>query len=194
MVHDELRKLVAELGQDAALNQPALLRKRIAERFNDQLVTEVLVSSVTAEVPKRLREMAAVNLTRTAVVNYAKQISGKTGLIEDVARWAIEAWAYALGLAIVGNKPPPIAEPLQQLLGRLQSQRIQREPPTVAPRETTDALTGTGIAFLAVAATLIIIIIYFVISYFNKPHSTSVQLSAPLYLSPLPESSKEFSK
>jgi hypothetical protein len=193
-VHDELKKLVAELGQDAGLNQPSLLRKRIAERFSDPLVAEVLVSTVAAEVPKRLREMAAISLTRTAVVNYAKQVAGKTGWVEDVARWAIEAWADALGLAIAGSQPPPITESLQQLLGRLQTQRIQ--PPTVAVVAKTPATAAVatkataganaetaGIAVGAIGLVSVIVIIYFAISYFNKPYEAPFvsSIRSPLY-------------
>jgi hypothetical protein len=181
-IHDGLKKLVAELGQDAGLNQPSLLRKRIAERF-DPLVAGVLDRTVTAEVPNRLREMAAVTLTRTAVVNYAKQIAVKTGLIEDVARWTIEAWADALGLAIAGNKPPPIAGSLQQLLAQLQNQRIQLEPPTVAVATRTTAGAKVAlerIAGIAIVLTPVIVIIYFVIVYFNKPRADP----SPLRLDP----------
>ena len=57
-----------------------------------------------AGVPARLLSMPAAGLTQSMVANYAKQISDETGLREDIARWAIEAWAFGLGLQIVSGE------------------------------------------------------------------------------------------
>jgi hypothetical protein len=57
-----------------------------------------------AGAPARLLSMPAAGLTQSTLGNYAKQISDETGLREDIARWAIEAWAFSLGLQIVGGE------------------------------------------------------------------------------------------
>jgi hypothetical protein len=86
--------------------------RRLAEVVRENLGPEhkreadCLNAAMQAGVPMRLLGMPAATLTKVMVANYAKQLSGNTGLKDEVARWAIEAWAFGLGLKILDSGTP----------------------------------------------------------------------------------------
>jgi len=61
-----------------------------------------LITTLRQGVPRRLIDMSDANLTATAMRNYAAQVSQATRLRDDIARLAIETWAFALGLKTAG--------------------------------------------------------------------------------------------
>src|SRR5262249_24203455 len=77
--------------------------------------------------PRRLQGMPAASVTATMIKNYAAQVSGDTGLAEDVAHWAIEAWVCGLGLGIAGAHPAEVVRPSDRAV---QNQRMDRRAPS----------------------------------------------------------------
>src|SRR5439155_2113393 len=110
-VHRKLRTLLAQPNRDQLLDDPRQLAELVRERLGAGREREArFLNAVMQEgVPKRLLAMSPANLTQQMLDGYARTLSNNTGLMEDVARSAIEAWAAGLGLAIAGAagpKPP----------------------------------------------------------------------------------------
>jgi len=74
-----------------------------------KLESAALIEVLRQGVPQRILDMPSGNLTRATLRNFATRVSQETGLREDVARWAVETWAFGLGYEIPGGKLDQIA-------------------------------------------------------------------------------------
>ena len=105
----KLRELLTPSVRDELLDDPRRLAELVRERLGiDRRREASFLNTVMQEgVPKRLLAMPAGSLTSAMIANYARKVSEDTGLKEDVARSAIEAWSVGLGLRVSVDKPRP---------------------------------------------------------------------------------------
>jgi hypothetical protein len=100
-----LEKIVADYQQEVVSNH-SQCERLIRERCNDaarrsgleiRREAAALVAALQEDLPQRLRSHAGTDLTPTAMRNFAAELSRSTGLDEQAAHFAVEAWATALG-------------------------------------------------------------------------------------------------
>jgi hypothetical protein len=104
-VIDILKKIIADYQHEVVGNQTQCERL-IRERCNDvarrsgletRREAAALVAALQEDLPQRLRSHAGTDISQTAMRNYTTELSRATGLDESAARFAVEAWATALG-------------------------------------------------------------------------------------------------
>jgi hypothetical protein len=148
ILRDTLRRHGREL-----VDEPRRCETVLAENFpaGAKLEIRALMAALTQHVPQRLAGMPAGTVTSAAIDNSAKSLAAYTGLRDDVARWAVAAWAFGLDLPIaegpVGQEPSPSPSP-------------PPPPPTVTatPRQPNGRKVVLGAA--AAVAVLIVIVVF----------------------------------
>jgi hypothetical protein len=135
VIRVKLRDRLTRSDRITLLGDSRALAEVVRENLGPECKREAgyLNTVMKAGVPTRLLGMSAASLNKTMVVNYAKQISHDTGLREDIARWAIDAWAFGLGLQIVDSAPA---------LGADDEQRRPHEVPLGRPSRRTLVIGG----------------------------------------------------
>jgi hypothetical protein len=136
-IRKKLRLLLAQADRDELLDDPRRLSELVRERLGSERRREAafLIVALNEGVPKRLLAMSVPRLSGVMLDNYARRLSEDTGLREEVARTAIEAWAAGLGLEVdadplasqPGPGPKPVAGP---------------EPPPIPPAFTRTPANG----------------------------------------------------
>jgi hypothetical protein len=163
-----LKELLTPAVRDELLDDPRRLAELVRERLGTDRRREAsFLNTVMQEgVPKRLLGMPAGSLSTTMIANYAKKVSEDTGLKEDVARSAIEAWSVGLGLTAGVEKPRPDSVSKPQLEQKViapegDKHRFVGEGPVIKHREILSAgpvkeirLIGILMAFSGAAALL----------------------------------------
>jgi hypothetical protein len=104
-----LRELIAEHGLELADDSrrlEAFLRDYCPESRREIFA---LVAASRAGIPARLRSQARESGLGLAAATFAKHLEDDYGLSADLAKWAVNAWALALGVeADLESGPPPI--------------------------------------------------------------------------------------
>jgi hypothetical protein len=70
-----------------------------------------LIEAIKGGIPRRLLALPSASLTEGTVAKLGEGLMETTALSEEAARWAVRAYATALGLSIQQSKqrPPPVA-------------------------------------------------------------------------------------
>ncbi|BAU12179.1 serine/threonine protein kinase [Leptolyngbya sp. NIES-3755] len=104
---DILRKLVEELGSNVADN-PQQWRGYLNDRLaHYQLERRALTTALNEHVPEELLSSQVSIAPEVQIERLSSRLVEHLGLQPDVARWAVESWAVALGIA----KSKPSREP-----------------------------------------------------------------------------------
>lgn len=137
----KLRELLTPSVRDELLDDPRRLAELVRERLGADRKREAsFLNTVMQEgVPKRLLAMPSASLTSAMIANYARKVSEDTGLKEEVARSAIEAWSVGLGLTTSASKPRADSGPGPELNQRADTSEDGK------PREAVSAGTGADI-------------------------------------------------
>lgn len=134
---DRLRQLVS--ADQAMLDNPTQLGNRLADAFpNNRLEVKLLREALREGVVSTLRSAGPGQNPALVQGRLAKRLEDNVGLSAENARWAVEAWAVALGLAKAVQQgprtpppppqPPPIKPPPSQ-----GTRPAQQQPPPVRP-------------------------------------------------------------
>ena len=152
-VREKLSRILAVYGTDLldARRCEALLRDLCPQ---DKRELHVLLGALREQVPADLASPAMRQTAASAVGRLAKRLEDNLGLAKEPARWAVESWALALGVATeqqltaarprtasAAVVPPPVV--------------LHRSPRSLASRLRIVAValslvaiaTGSGIAF-----------------------------------------------
>lgn len=101
---DILRKLVEELGSNVADN-PQQWRGYLNDRLaHYQLERKALTTALNEHVPEELMSSQVSIAPEVQIERLTSRLVEHLGLQPDVARWAVESWAIALGI-LKGNVP-----------------------------------------------------------------------------------------
>ncbi|MGG6267337.1 phosphate/phosphite/phosphonate ABC transporter substrate-binding protein [Leptolyngbya sp. AN03gr2] len=96
---DILRKLVEELGSNVADN-PQQWRGYLNDRLaHYQLERKALTTALNERVPEELLSSQVSIAPEVQIDRLSSRLVEQLGLQPDVARWAVESWAVALGIA-----------------------------------------------------------------------------------------------
>lgn len=109
LVRGKLAELIARFGADLCDDPKrceGLLRDVCGQHRREIFV---LVSAAREGVGTELRRSAAGTPTEVVVGRLSKRLHENLGLAEELARWAVESWAFALGA--VGPAPPRPSRP-----------------------------------------------------------------------------------
>ena len=106
----KLAELVARYGRDLG-DDPrrceALLRDVCGQQYKREIF--VLVSAARERVPAQLQQSSAGNPAEVVLTRLIQHLRDNLGLSEDLARWAVESWAFAMKAAGYGHtKPRPV--------------------------------------------------------------------------------------
>jgi hypothetical protein len=100
-----LKNVLARHGTEL-LDDQRRCENVLKENFPAEAQVEVraLMAALTYGIPARLSGMPAGSLTSAAINNCAASVAANTGLRDDLARWAVAAWAFALELPVADGK------------------------------------------------------------------------------------------
>ena len=106
----KLAELVARYGRDLG-DDPrrceALLRDVCGQQYKREIF--VLVSAARERVPAQLQQSSSGIPAEVVLTRLIQHLHDNLGLSEDLARWAVECWAFALQTAGYGDtKPRPV--------------------------------------------------------------------------------------
>ena len=106
----KLAELVARYGRDLG-DDPrrceALLRDVCGQQYKREIF--VLVSAAREGVPAQLQQSSSGSPAEVVVLRLIQHLHDNLGLSEDLARWAVESWAFAMKAAGYGHtKPRPV--------------------------------------------------------------------------------------
>ena len=115
-IRDALKDVIARHGREL-LDDRRRCEYILKENCPPNAKREVAALIVTLEqgVPRRLLSMPAASVTAATIMNYAARIADDTGLRQEVAHGAVEAWAYGLGLRVAAPNPAR-TEPVQDVM------------------------------------------------------------------------------
>ncbi|MBE9011338.1 PhnD/SsuA/transferrin family substrate-binding protein [Pseudanabaenaceae cyanobacterium LEGE 13415] len=109
---DILRKLVEELGSNVADN-PQQWRGYLNDRLaHYQLERKALTTALNEHVPEELMSSQVSIAPEAQIERLTSRLVEHLGLQPEVARWAVESWAIALGIlkGTVSKRPQTIAD------------------------------------------------------------------------------------
>ena len=100
----KLAEIVARYGRDLG-DDPrrceALLRDVCGQQYKREIF--VLVSAARERVPAQLQQSSSGVPAEVVLLRLIQHLHDNLGLSEDLARWAVESWAFALGAAGLGH-------------------------------------------------------------------------------------------
>jgi hypothetical protein len=180
-VRAKLKALLAQRDRDELLDDPRRLAELVRERLGAERKREAAcLNTVMQEgVPKRLLAMSASSITSQMLDSYARALSDATGLKEDIARSAVEAWADGLGMTVTGPpKPPPPPQPKPSKAAQDADRGVARIPAGTPVRRT-----GVRLIALVMAVWGAAILIYLVVApwlFFDHGRVIWLGLAMPL--------------
>lgn len=103
-----LKEMVARHGHEALLQDmqrcETLLRDHCPQAKREIVA---LTEALKHRLPQRLASFSAASLSESTLSGLASHLSRRTGLQDDLSRWAVEAWAGALGLSTPAGRMEP---------------------------------------------------------------------------------------